>query len=214
LHEKSTPRKGFNWRGAMTSLKNYAIFGGSFDPIHNAHIIIAQKILEFLTPLKKLYIVPAGCSPFKTGDKHTPYAVRYSWCKQAFSGIDGIDILDIEKGTGIDKPSYTIDTLNRFKIQFTEYPVIIIGQDSLQSFHRWKDANKILEKTTLAVYKRKNSSGISETEKRYPDRVTVYDTSYIEISSTEIRERISQGKSIRGFVPQSIEDEIIKHYSL
>jgi nicotinate-nucleotide adenylyltransferase len=200
-------------RFLLSSNKNFAIFGGSFDPIHNAHVIIAQKMYEFLRPLKKLYIIPAGCSPFKMAEEKAPFELRAEWCKSAFSAINGIKILEIEKNTGTEKPSYTIDTLNTFFKLFGEYPTIIIGEDSLQTFHKWKSSDEIIAKTSLAVYKRRGCSEISETEKKYPDRVRLFDTSYIEISSTEIRERIAAGKTVRGFVPQSVEKEIIYYYS-
>ena len=197
----------------MTSKKNFAIFGGSFDPIHNAHVIIAQKVYEFLMPLKKLYIVPAGCSPFKKDEENTPFELRVEWCKKAFSGIDGIEVLEIEKDTGTKKPSYTIDTLNTFYKLFGEYPTIIIGEDSLQTFHKWRALEEIITKSDLVVYKRRGYSEISETEKKYPDKVRLFDTAYIEISSTEIRERIRMGRTVRGFVPKSVEKEIIDYYS-
>jgi len=192
--------------------RDYALFGGSFDPVHNAHVIIAQKLFEILNPLKKMYIVPAGCSPFKTDEENTPFDIRYRWCESAFSGLKGIEVLDIERDTGIEKPSYTIDTLNRFYDRFGEYPVLVIGEDSLQGFHKWRAFDEIMKKTTLSVYKRRFSSQLSEAERRYPDRISIHDTAYIEISSTEIRERLRRGKTIRGFVPQSIEVEVIAYY--
>jgi len=192
---------------------NYAIFGGSFNPVHNGHIIIVHKMLEYLKQLKKLFIVPAGCSPFKRDMKdQASFEDRYTWCYQAFSGISRTDILDIERDDGKNSPSFTYETIEQFYQSFGEYPTLIIGEDALTTFHKWKQHEKILERCEIAVFRRRGYSENHQLNKRFLHKITVYDSPYIEISSTEIRNRISHGQSIRGYVPETLEEPIIQTY--
>ena len=196
----------------MNILK-YAVFGGSFNPIHNGHIIIAQKMLEYIEGLEKLFIIPAGCSPFKRDlENQLPFEDRYRWCVHSFNGIDKIQVLDIERNDEKDEPSYTYETLERFFYLYGQYPVLIIGEDSLASFDRWRNFEKILERCDVAVFKRRGYSKNAMIDTKFKSKITVYDTPFIEISSTEIRNRIGEGKSVRGYVPQTLEEEIIKKY--
>lgn len=191
----------------------YAIFGGSFNPIHNGHIIIVQKMLDYIPKLKKLFVIPAGCSPFKRQiEDQLPFEYRYNWCSHIFSNIDGTDTLDIERDDRAETPSYTYQTVERCYELFHSYPVLVIGEDSLSSFHKWKYYECILERCELAVFKRRGYSGKVSVDSKYLQKIRVYDSPYIEISSTEIRERIKNQQSVKGFVPETLEEEIIKKY--
>jgi len=191
----------------------YAIFGGSFNPIHNGHIIIVQKMLDDIPGLQKLFVIPAGCSPFKRQmQDQLHFEVRYNWCSRIFSTIDGTDTLEIERGDRIESPSYTYQTLERLYDLFHAYPLLIIGQDSLASFHQWRHYEHILDRCELAVFKRRGFSGQVCVDAKYLHKITVYDTPYIEISSTEIRKRIKRQQSIKGYVPESLEEDMIQKY--
>ncbi len=191
----------------------YAIFGGSFNPIHNGHIIIVQEMLDYLKQVDRLFIVPAGCSPFKKDmEDLAAFEYRFRWCEKAFDKIDKTQISDIEANYKPDFPSYTVDTLKKFFSVYSQYPALIIGEDSLSTFHRWKDYRKILETCELAVFRRRGYSGKVSVDKRYLNKITVFDSPYIEISSSTIRERIKAGKSIAGYVPDSLEREIVDYY--
>jgi nicotinate-nucleotide adenylyltransferase len=195
------------------NIVKYAIFGGSFNPIHNGHIIIVQKMLDYIEGLQKLFVIPAGCSPFKRQmENQLPFEYRYSWCSQVFSKIDGTDSLDIERDDEADTPSFTYQTIERFYELYHAYPVVIIGEDSLSSFHKWKYYERILERCELAVFKRRDFSGKVRVDPKYLQKIKIYDSPYIEISSTEIRERIKENKSIKGYVPESLEEDIIKRF--
>jgi len=192
----------------------YAIFGGSFNPIHNGHIIIVQKMLDYIQSIKMLFIVPAACSPFKRElEDLVPFETRYDWCTRVFSKVEGTKTLDIERNENTDTPSYTYQTIERFKTIYQEYPLLIIGEDSLVTFHKWKKFERILERCELAVFKRRGYGGKSKIDDKYLQKITVYDTPYIEISSTEIRERLSGGKSIKGYVPETLETDIIEEFN-
>jgi len=192
----------------------YAIFGGSFNPIHNGHIIVVQKMLDYIENLQKLFVIPAGCSPFKRQmEDQLPFEYRYDWCSRIFSKINGTDTLDIERDDEAKTPSYTYQTVERFYDLFHEYPILIIGEDSLSSFHKWKYYQRILERCELAVFRRRGFSGKVSVDNKYLEKITVYDSPYIEISSTEIRERIYAKKSIKGYVPETLEEDIIKKIS-
>ena len=193
----------------------YAFFGGSFNPIHNGHIIIVQYMLDLLKP-EWLFVVPAGRSPFKTGKTDTAdFDLRYAWCERAFSGLNRVRILDIEREADESRPAYTIDTLHRFNQRFGSYPTLILGEDALASFHKWKDYRKILELTKIAIFQRKIDSGKQQAriDPLYKDRILRFSTPLIEISSTEIRRRAASKRSLRGFVPEAIEPRIGACYS-
>src|SRR6056297_1666233 len=170
-------------------------------------------MLDYIQSIKMLFIVPAACSPFKTElEDLVPFETRYDWCTRVFSKVEGTKTLDIERNENTDTPSYTYQTMERFQAIYQEYPLLIIGEDSLATFHKWKHFERILEHCELAVFRRRGYAGKSSIHDKYLHKITVYKTPYIEISSTEIRERIRGGKSIKGYVPETIEPDIIKEF--
>jgi len=193
----------------------FAIFGGSFNPVHNGHIMIAQLLKEELN-IENLLIVPTKVSPFKQNEKFSAsFEKRFNWIRKSFQGLDNFKISDVEWMMQNDI-SYTYLTLETLKKKLGEYPLILIGEDSLNSFTKWKNWQEIISKTSLGVYPR--DSVKLDREKLIEDgldfsKVLFPPLPKIDISSSLIRQRIAEGKSIRSFVPYSIEDELIEFYS-
>lgn len=188
-------------------MKRIGIFGGTFDPPHKGHIAIAEKAKKQLE-LDFIYFIPAYIPPHK---KHLPTTAqhRIKMMKLALSGKKEYKVSTIElKRQGI---SYTVDTLKAFKKKYPKAElVLIIGADNLAQFDLWKSPKTILQLASLAVYKR-NGFNLSLKSKKIDYDLLKGPMLYV--SSTEIRNRIEKGYSIRALVPHSI-IHYIKHHSL
>ena len=156
-----------------------AIFGGSFDPVHNGHVGIAKKALAELS-LDRLFVVPAAVSPFKTSSSpRLSDEVRLKCIHAAFAGVAGVvvDARELEKG-GV---SYAIDTVREYALEFPGAEIyFIIGEDSVEGLPRWKDYDELKK---LCVFK------------SYPRTVE---------SSTEVRRRLFAEMPIDDLVPDAV----------
>ncbi|MFN7289592.1 MAG: nicotinate (nicotinamide) nucleotide adenylyltransferase [Pirellula sp.] len=197
------------------------IFGGSFDPIHNAHLILAECAREQLG-LDQVRFVPAKISPLKQDrlpidDKHRVEMVRL-----AINGNShfAIDTRELDRG-GI---SYTIDTLLAMKTEFPEAEFwLLMGADSLADFKKWKSPSQLLELCRLGVMVRPDHNGVirdldwSETQALLPaslkDRGVgcAIPAPVLQISSTNLRRQCREERSIRYQVPASVEAYIRQH---
>jgi nicotinate-nucleotide adenylyltransferase len=174
------------------------VLGGSFNPPHNGHLIIASDAYESLG-LDKLYVIPAAANPLKEKVPDVPTGgERLEMVRMAFGGDDRFEVsaIEIERG-GL---SYTVDTLETLSGQHPSAElVLLIGIDALKSFDRWRRPDRIRELATLAAL------GRGDEEARVPQDVKLVTTRRIDVSSTEIRARLAEGRSIRGFVAESVE---------
>jgi nicotinate-nucleotide adenylyltransferase len=182
------------------------IFGGTFDPIHNGHLITTQSVRE-LRNLDKIIFVPSFVSPHKPNIKSASPKHRLNMIKLAIEGVDFFDYseYEIDKG-GI---SYTVDTLQEFKKRYDELE-FIIGYDNIFTFHTWKNPNEILELAKIIVLKRKSSIPRSFKDK-FVKAATFVQTRGIEISATDIRERVKKGMPINFLVPEKVKEYIYKN---
>lgn len=187
------------------------LFGGTFDPPHNAHFIIAEAIRENLD-LSKIIFIPAFTPPHKhdkfpvSGIEHRLEMLRL--CTQDNPAFEISDI-EIRRG-GI---SYTIDTVREMKKAYgveTEDLHLLIGSDSLAEFKTWKDWEAILEESRVIVARRPRFE-----RSDFPDdllkRVHFLNLPRIEISSTEIRGRFSERRMTRFYIPSVVYDYIHEH---
>lgn len=182
------------------------IFGGTFDPIHNGHLITTQSVRE-LRNLDKIIFVPSFVSPHKPNIKSASPKHRLNMIKLAIEGIDFFDYSEYE----IDKRgiSYTVDTLQEFKKRYNELE-FIIGYDNIFTFHTWKNPDEILELAKIIVLKRKSSIPRSFIDK-FVKAATFVQTRGIEISATDIRERVKKGMPINFLVPEKVKEYIYKN---
>lgn len=184
-------------------MKKVGIYGGTFDPIHLGHLITAQSVRE-IRELDKIIFVPAYLSPHKLEIKASSPKHRMNMLKLAIDGVDFFDISDFEIKK--KKISYTIDTLRELKTQYDELE-LIVGYDNIFKFYTWKEPDEILKLAKLIVLKRK-SSYPPPYEDKYYNRAEFVQTRGIEISATDIRERVKHGQPINYLVTKEVKDYI------
>ena len=188
-------------------MKRIGILGGSFDPIHFGHLLMGQSAAETLK-LDAVFFVPAFCSPFKRGQAMPDSAKRLSMVKAAIKGNPLFKIYDGElKREGI---SYTFETLTEFKSKYPKAKLfLLMGADNLRQFHRWKNPQGILDLAELVVL---NRPGF---DKDYPKRWPFVKVNMpaVDISSSDIRERLKTKKSIWYLTLKSV-IRYIKRYQL
>lgn len=184
------------------------IFGGSFDPPHMGHLIIAQAMVNSLE-LDILTWVPAKTPPHKDSANLTSAEHRYRMTELAISGNPTFEISDIEMNS--DQPPWTKYLLKRFKGDFPDDELyLIIGGDSLAEFHTWRDYRELWQLAKIAVARRPGED-VSGVGTEILNNVKIVDTLLIEISATRIRRMVAEGKSIRYLVSETVRKYIEKH---
>lgn len=196
------------------------IFGGSFDPIHHGHLIIADRFIEQMD-LDKCYIVPTKVSPFKQDSYLNPKANDEDRIKMIELAIETNDRLYIDTfEINNERVSYSIDTINYFA---DKYPkelnnlFFLIGGDQAVSFHKWKAYQEIISKVQLCIATRNDNTDSNHnlyfTKHLNPMSIKpiVLSTPLLEISSSEIRERINFGMTIKYLLPEAVEKYIFQN---
>lgn len=178
------------------------VFGGTFDPPHVGHLLLAADASESLR-LDLLIFVPAGAQPFKVDTP--PLASgpeRAEMLRLAITGASKYAVNDAEINR--EGLSYTVDTLEHLTGRYKGAELFfLLGQDALSGFRQWRQPERILELCTLAVMMRSAAKDLGDWSNA--ERLIMLSTRQIDVSSTEIRERLREKKSIRGFVPESVE---------
>jgi nicotinate-nucleotide adenylyltransferase len=178
-----------------------ALYGGTFDPIHHGHLILARDALETLG-LDRVLFIPAGQSPFKPGLRTTPAELRLAMVRAAIQGEERfcVDDLEIAKGG----TSYTIDTVLALRQRWPDAELWwLIGEDHLAQLPQWHRYDELIQLVRFAVFAR---SGNGEAAHPYP-RIT----RRVDLSATEIRTRVARGDSIRYWVPEPVRALIEQH---
>lgn len=189
-------------------MEKYGIFGGTFNPPHIAHCIVAESVREQLD-LDKIIFIPSGKPPLKEAidARH-----RFEMAKLTFSNNPYFEVSEIE----IQNPevkSYTVDTLTKLNSFYKDENVklfLIIGVDNLISLEKWKDPHKLFELSEVVVINRPDYSP-ADSKKEFSGKIKFVNVPYLEISSSKIRENISEGKSIRYMVTDKVQNYIKEH---
>lgn len=175
------------------------IFGGTFNPPHLGHLLIAELARES-QKLDEIWFIPTGNPPHKK--TQTPSVIRYAWTKIACADNPFFKVLDIEVYR--EGYAYTIDTLSELQKNNPEHQFyLIIGGDSLRDFHLWKNYAELLTLIQIICYKRPHID-LSLVLPQILAQTIFLEAPLIEISSTQIRERIASGKSIRYQIPNAL----------
>lgn len=175
------------------------VFGGTFDPPHIGHRVVAQDVIEGLG-LDHLLVVPAGRPPHREAvlDRET----RLELTRSAFAGDDRVRVIDAEVRR--EGPSWTVDTLEWVRAEFTPDALfLVVGADQLATFGEWRSPERILELARLVVMAR---AGEERKETEIPHEWI--EVTRVDLSSTRIRRRLEEGRSIRYMVPESIRPAI------
>lgn len=170
-------------------MKRIGIFGGSFNPIHNGHIALAQAVLRQCA-LDEVWLMVSPQNPLKKESELVDDRQRLQIAQKALEGVKGIEACDYE--FYLSKPSYTWNTLQHLTKDYPDNTfTLLIGGDNWAHFERWRHWQDILRTYDVIVYPRDEHPG-------------TIDVPLLDVSSTEIRRRVKAGESIRGLVPKSI----------
>jgi nicotinate-nucleotide adenylyltransferase len=181
-----------------------ALYFGSFNPIHNGHLIIANYVLQH-TDVNQVWFIVSPQNPFKQAAGLLNEYQRLHLINIAIEGEKNLKASSIE--FGLPKPSYTINTLTYLHEKYPEHEfVILMGSDSFQNISKWKNAEVIIKNYPLYIYRRPGFE-ITDT---FGASVNIIEAPLLQISATHIRELIKAGKSIRYLVPDIVMEEIIK----
>ena len=184
----------------MNPIRKLGLFGGSFDPIHHGHLILAREALESLG-LDRVIFIPSGISPHKLARPPAPAALRCKMVEVSLRDEAGLDWDDCEiRRPG---PSFAIDTVREMAERYPGAELyFFIGEDNLASLHTWKDIAALGSQVKFVVLSR----GLGT-----PDQGLPVLSRPIDVSSTEIRNRIARGLSVRYLLPDSACEIISQH---
>lgn len=187
----------------MVTHETIGILGGSFNPVHMGHLMLAQFLREW-GYVDKVWLLLSPRNPLKQSDTLIPDMKRLAMLNRATRDINSIETCDIELSMPL--PSYTIRTLD---VLAKRYPTkrfkLIIGSDNWVIFEKWKDWQRILDEYGVLVYPRLGSP-ITDT---HVDGMELVDAPVIDISSTWIRDALRQGRNISQFLPPGVYKYII-----
>jgi len=181
-----------------------AIYSGSFNPVHNGHMAIAKAALS--EGFDEVWLIVSPHNPHKKEDDLWPFEMRLEMVNLAIGTFPGLKSSDCE--TKLPRPSYTINTLKHLRMTYPQHLFkLLIGGDNLQKFKLWKDYRQILDQFGLIVYPRSADNQASiETD---PNILRIQ-APLLEISSSEIRNRLSKNESIHGMVPDQVEKYLLQ----
>lgn len=177
------------------------LLGGTFDPPHNGHLRVAQDARQALG-LDLVLLIPVRVPPHKRADRVTPAALRLEMVREAIAGTDRLEVSEIELGR--EGPSYTVDTLRRLRDQRPDVELtLIVGADQLAEMADWKEPEEISALAGLAVM---NRGALVPVEPDWDITLewTAVSVTPLDVSSTEIRRRVAEGRPVGHLVPAEV----------
>ena len=194
-------------------MKKIGVYGGTFDPIHVGHLIAAAQAIE-AGQLDKVIFVPSYSPPHKqrSASELTLFEHRYYMTILAIAGDERFEVSDIERR--LEGLSYTINTINELKKTYPRDTELyfITGMDAICDLLTWRQPEQLLNGCKFLVANRKSDKVLQPVYDAYGglavENIIVFDSPIIEISATDIRSRLIYGKSIKYFVPTSVEKYI------
>jgi len=192
------------------------LYGGTFDPVHFAHLLLAETCREQVQ-LDEVWFVPTGNPPHKTGVEISPAKARREMLELALAGLPQFHVSRIE----IDRPGphYTVETLRLLKAERPEDELfLLIGADSLHELHTWREPAEVARLATIVAVNRGNTAALSDSaagEYAIAPGVNVpvraVSMPPIGISATDLRRRVAEERSIRFQTPRAVEQYIRAH---
>jgi len=183
-----------------------AIFSGSFNPIHNGHLAIAREALA-QDAADELWFLVSPQNPLKKNNNLLPETDRLEMVKLAIENEPGMKASDFE--FHLPRPTYTINTLEKLRENYPEHQFkLLIGGDNLVIFHKWVEYKRIIDEFGLIVYPRPDFD--IESLPKFPNTILI-SAPLIDLSATEIREKLNKGDSITEMVPEKVEMFLQQH---
>ncbi|MFL5624244.1 MAG: nicotinate-nucleotide adenylyltransferase [Ktedonobacteraceae bacterium] len=202
----------------VSETRRIGLLGGTFDPIHYGHLVVAEEVRAALNLIEMIF-VPAGQPPHKQGEIITPAAHRLAMLELAITSNPHFSISLVE----LDRPgpSYTVDTLRLLRQQWGAQTALyfVIGWDGLEELSSWYDPEGILEQVThLVAIHRPGYEEVSgyrtRLEERLPalkQRLLTTSAPQLDISATDLRQRVAEGRPIKYQTPEAVEYYIAQH---
>jgi nicotinate-nucleotide adenylyltransferase len=194
------------------------LFGGSFNPTHHGHLIVARYVAEHLGA-RRVVLVPSAVPPHKQDQPLAPAKHRLAMCKLAVAGEPRFEVSDCEIGR--PGPSYTIDTVSFFRAQVGAMMEIcwLVGMDSLSELGLWHRSAELVDQCTIVTAARPGAAPPSRADLAVHfrgDRIDkllsqIVESPRIDIASTDIRARVRTGRSIRYLVPECVRAYVEEH---
>lgn len=189
--------------------KKIGLLGGSFNPVHYGHLILAQEAKEKFN-LDQVYLIPNGNPPHKTPGNLLDGKLRLNMCQLAVQDSQGLGVLALEINN--KSINYTVNTLEQLKQEQFENDELyfIVGADSILELKTWKNYKKIFKYTKFICAYRPNydliklEEKIDDYSKKFNATIYLLNMSLVDISSTQIRQLINEGKSIQGLTPEPV----------
>jgi nicotinate-nucleotide adenylyltransferase len=186
------------------ALRRLGLFGGSFDPIHNGHLILARCAQEQLK-LDEVWFIPSAQSA--DGKRLSPAKARLRWLKLALRPEPDFHVWtgELERG-GISR---SIDTVRDLRAQLGDGVkfFLLVGQDQAERLDRWKESTALNREVTFGVFSR----GRKRLRKAAGSRLILLKNPQLELSSSEIRWRVRHKKALTGYLPESVRRHIVLH---
>lgn len=206
--------------------KNIALFGGSYNPVHQAHVQVGKYVAS-KEGVDEVWVMLSPQNPFKNGRFMLPDETRLDLLRKSFAGIPRLKVSDFE--LHLPKPSYTYKTLEKLKLEHPHYEFsLVFGIDILEHFLEWRNAVRIIEHHKLMAYLRPgyeddldrvlNKLEEGYNEKKSPsapslfEQLTIIKGPLVDISSTEIWEKVKKKEEIADLVPSEVRDFLKENY--
>ncbi len=183
--------------------KKIGLFGGSFDPVHSGHLMVASFIAQN-SDLDEVWLNLSPCNPLKDKARESNDEDRLNMLRIAVEGIKFLSVCDVE--LTMPYPSYTISTLRLLRERYPDCDfTLVVGSDNWNLFDRWKDSEAIIKEFGVIVYPRPGYP-----VDFLPEGVAVVEAPLIQLSSTFIRKNVKEGKDMNFFLPQAVYQYIIE----
>jgi len=185
------------------------LFGGTFNPLHNGHLLIARSALAQFD-LSRVFFVPNGTPPNRPGERLPPKQDRFRMVAEAVEGEEGLAVSRVE----VDRegPSYTIDTIRALKDDYPEGICFIIGADSLSQIDTWREPEAVIASVPFIVAPRQGASlSVFEREPFENASIYVLEMPEVDVSSTDLRAKARRGETIEPWVPAQVARYVVEH---
>ncbi len=183
-------------------MKKTGLFFGSFNPIHIGHLILANYILEN-SDMEELWFVVSPQNPFKDKKSLLKDHNRLDMVQLAVKNYPQMRASNVE--FALPQPSYTIDTLTYLHEKYPDCSFsLIMGEDNLEGLHRWKNSDTLIKNHHIIVYPRIFEGKKTDSEYLQHDHISLVKAPVIELSATEIRNMIKEGKNVRPMLPPEV----------